>query len=284
MPIKIAGGDRDGDFQILLDRQSALDIGAFVVDGVDVSPGVAVPSDGDRRIDHALQGFVFTCGPDHIRHPEPVEGDAQGRMFPLHGSLCGTPVGRTEMSGPGEHPQCFAETEVQLANGGVARVSRQWTVSADPAEVKLFDRVTNIGTTAFAPMMMYHINIGGWLLGNDTHISGTMFGNENRPWRFGEGESAHFCIPAAPAAVDGRAQLMLGPFEALSGRSLVVRFSTVTLPFLQMWRCQRGSADVIAIEPASHRIAKRTELAAAGEMPMLPPGQTMEYELAFHVR
>ena len=284
MPITISGGARDGDFQILLDRQSALDIGAFAVDGVDISPGIAVPSDGDKRIDHALQGFFFTCGPDHIRHPEPIEGDGDVRMFPLHGSLCGTPVGRTEMPAAGEWPGCFAETEVRLASGGVARVSRRWTVSADTAEVVLSDRITNTGDAPFAPMLMYHMNIGGRLLGDGTHITGAMFGGEPRPWRFGEGESAHFCVPAAPTAEGGWAQVALGPFDALSGRSLIVRFSTATLPFLQMWRCQRGSAYVISIEPVSHRLTKRTELAAAGEMPMLQPGEAIDYALAFQIR
>jgi hypothetical protein len=51
-----------------------------------------------------------------------------------------------------------------------------------------------------------------------------------------------------------------------------------------MWRCQRGSGDVISIEPVSHRIARRTELAAAGEMPMLAPGEAIEYGLAFQIR
>ena len=78
--------------------------------------------------------------------------------------------------------------------------------------------------------------------------------------------------------------MVLGPFEALAGRSLVVRFFTGTLPFLQVWRCQIGTANVIGIEPVSHRLAKRTELAAAGEMPMLEPGGTVEYALAFQVR
>lgn len=284
MPLALSGRDGEGEFQILLDRRSALDIGAFVVDGVDISPGVAIPSDGDRRIDHALRGFLFTCGPDHIRHPELVEGFKDGRRFPLHGSLCGTPVRRTEMSAPDEPPGCLAETEVPLANGGMALVSRRWAIGTDEPQVLLSDRVTNTGAKPFTPMLMYHVNIGGRMLGDDTYIAGTMFGNERWPWRFGEGESAHFCLPAAPTAKDGWAQVSLGPFEALSGRSVIVRFSTATLPFLQMWRCQRGPADVISIEPVSHRIAKRTDLAAAGEMPLLAPGETVDYALAFQIR
>jgi hypothetical protein len=163
-------------------------------------------------------------------------------------------------------------------------VSRRWAISQNGSEVLLSDRVTNTGAKPFAPMLMYHMNMGGWMLGDDTHIAGTMFGNEQRPWRFGDGESAHFCLPAAPTARDGWAQVALGPFEALSGRSLTVRFGAATLPFLQMWRCRRGSANVISIEPVSHRIAKRTDLAAAGELPLLAPGETVDYALAFQIR
>ncbi|MCG5476591.1 MAG: DUF4432 domain-containing protein, partial [Sinorhizobium fredii] len=89
------------DSHILFDRASALDIAAFVTAGIDLSPGDAIPSDGDSRIDRALAGFLFTCGPDHIRHPEPVEGRDDGTRYPLHGSLAGTPVSRTEMSPDG---------------------------------------------------------------------------------------------------------------------------------------------------------------------------------------
>lgn len=284
MPIRISKEGPDDDFQILLDRQSALDIGAFVVGGVDLSPGTAIPSDGDPRIDHALQGFFFTCGPDHIRHPEPIEGREDGRRYPLHGSLCGTHAGETWMSQPGEPPGCNAHTEVLLANGGRARISRQWAVSPDNREVTLNDRVTNIGDRPFSPMLMYHMNIGGRLAGADTQIGGTMFGEERFGWRFGEGDRGLLCVPATAGAKDGWAEVEIGPFQALSGRSLAVRFSTDTLPFLQMWRCQSGGADVIGIEPASHRLAKRTELAAAGEMPLLASGGTVDYALAFRIR
>ena len=281
MTISIGSG-RGEDVQILLDRQSALDIGALVVDGIDLSPGVAIPSDGDRRIDHALQGFFFTCGPDHIRHPEPIT-ESEGRTYPLHGSLCGTPVSHTRMESEGEPPGCSAEIELRLADGAMVRLSRRWTINADTSEVALSDRITNIGETPFAPMLMYHMNIAGRLLCDDTHIGGSMFGGEKQPWRFGEGESAHFCVPATPGSDGGWAQVALGPFAALSGRSLIIRFSVAALPFLQMWRCQRGRADVISIEPASHRLASRAELSAAGEMLLLQPGETIDYALTFRI-
>lgn len=94
--------------------------------------------------------------------------------------------------------------------------------------------------------------------------------------------SAHFCLPAATGA-DGWSEVALADLAGLGGRSLTVRFRTDTLPFVQMWRCQRGAADVISIEPVSHRIAKRPDLAAAGELIPLLPGEARSYAIAFAV-
>ncbi|OCP17573.1 MULTISPECIES: DUF4432 family protein [unclassified Ensifer] len=265
---------------ILFDRSSALDIAAFVVDGVDFSPGTAIPSDGDQRIDRALAGFLFTCGPEHIRHPEPIAGGGEGARYPLHGSLAGTPVKHTHMSA--DSTLCIATVEINLADGGHALLERRWHVDADRHEVMLEDRLTNTGADAFPPMMMYHLNIAGRLVGDDTRITSRSFAEGERGWRFSEGESAHFCIPADVGA-DGWSEVTLSPLVGAGGKRLTVRFRADTLPYLQMWRCQRGTADVISIEPASHRLAKRPELAGAGELQLLEPGQTRTYALAFGV-
>ncbi|WEX76376.1 DUF4432 family protein [Sinorhizobium numidicum] len=273
-------GASGAESHLLFDRSSALDIAAFVVDGTDLSPGAAIPSDGDPRIERALSGFLFTCGPDHIRHPEPIDGHEGGARYPLHGSLAGTAVARTEMSADGR--RCTAVTEGDLACGGRAAVERQWRVDEDARSVMLEDHVVNIGRSAFAPMIMYHMNIAGRLLGDGTHIVSPSVEGGCRAWRFGEGESAHFCVPAF--AGDGRwSEVSLTALPGLEDRTLHVRFRTDTLPFLQMWRCQRGGANVISIEPASHRLAKRTELAASGELDLLEPGQRRDYALAFTV-
>ncbi|APG85128.1 hypothetical protein SAMCFNEI73_Ch2495 [Sinorhizobium americanum] len=265
---------------LLFDRSSALDIAAFLTDGIDLSPGAAIPSDGDPRIDRALAGFLFTCGPDHIRHPEPVAGRDDQVCYPLHGSLAGTAVSWTEMSADGL--RCSALTEVDLACGGRAAIERVWQVHGNGRGVMLKDRVVNIGASAFAPMMMYHMNIGGRLLGDETRIDSASVEGGSLAWRFGEGESAHFCRTAV-AGEDPWAEVSLSSLPGLQGRALHVRFLTDTLPFLQMWRCQRGGANVVSIEPASHRIAKRVELSAAGELDLLEPGQLRDYALAFGV-
>lgn len=203
----------DAASHLVLDPSSALDIAAFLVDGVDLSPRAAIPSDGDPRIERALAGFLFTCGPDHIRHPEPVEA-RPGASYPLHGSLAGTPVSRAEMGGAGDF--CTAVTEVDLACGGRAAIERLWQTDAAQRGVTLADRVVNTGTSAFAPMMMYHMNIAGRLLGDETRIESPSLDSGSLPWRFGEGESAHFCRPAV--AREGWSEVTLAARPGIAAR------------------------------------------------------------------
>lgn len=282
MPVSYSRRDDKSLFHLLLDRQSALDIGAFVIDGCDLSPGSAVPSDGDSRIDRALPGFFFTCGPDHIRHPEPIGAAGGGRFFPLHGSLCGTPVTWAQMSDDPARPGCRAHTDVTLADGGKASVERVWSVDREGPSVTLSDHVTNTGNTPFAPMIMYHMNFAAALFDAETRISGRMMRGGDMPWRFGEGASSVVCMPAEAPDEDGFARVSLGPIQAIGGRCLHLRFAVEALPFLQIWRCQRDGANVFSLEPVSHRLAQRAELVSAGEMPLLLPGETKHYRLAFH--
>lgn len=263
---------------LFLDPLSVLDIGKLFVGGVDVSPGRAIPDDGDPRIDHSLEGFLFTCGPDHIRHPEPVEGAGEGVRYPLHGSFSASPAENIVHHRVGEDAICSGEIPVRLANGGHARLFRRWRIEGETGAVSLHDKVLNDGTTPFSPMLMYHMNLAARLLDPATQLEGAMLEGGVLPWAFGEGDGGVFCIPAGEGHA---AQVRLGPVAALSGLSLDVRFETATLPFLQVWRNQVAPAHILGIEPASHRWTKRPELSAKGELVELQPGGVIEYRLSF---
>lgn len=263
---------------LFLDPASALDIGRLFVAGTDVSPGRAIPDDGDPRIDHSLEGFLFTCGPDHIRHPEPVEGAGEGVRYPLHGSFSASPAENVLLECCGDEAVCRGEVPVRLACGGHARLFRRWRIDGRTGEVLLEDRLVNDGETPFPPMLMYHMNLAARLFDPATRLSGAMLEGGSLAWAFGEPAGGVFCVPAS---ADEVAEVRLGPVAALSGLTLRVRFATKTLPFLQVWRNQRPPADVFGIEPASHRWTKRSELAARGELSPLHPGKAVEYRLSF---
>ena len=266
--------------ELQLDVGSALDIGSCKVNGVELSPGRAVPDDGDPRILHAVGGFLFTCGPDHIRHPEPIAGTG-GRKYPLHGSMAATKAeviahDRVEVS-----EEIIARVVVRMAQGGEAEILRTWRMDGATGEVMLIDRLTNIGKQAFPPMLMYHMNIGAHLFDDDTMLKGGMFENGALRWTFGDKDMHVFCVPAEAEPGDEFARVVLGPIEAIGGKYLNVRFATDTIPHLQMWRNQEQPAHVLGIEPVSHPWKTRAELEEEGLMSMLAPGEFRIYRLSF---
>lgn len=264
--------------RLFLDETSVLDIGSLIIGGADISPGRAIPDDGDPRIDHSLEGFLFTCGPDHIRHPEPVEG-VEGRTYPLHGSFSACPAEVTEFKNGALSSIARAVVMVRLADGGLARLERRWHIDGVTGAVSLNDRVSNAGPKPFAPMLMYHMNIGAKNFDAKTQLSGHMVGKVPVSWQFGEGDNYVFCVPAA--GEEGHATVRLGPIAGASGVTLRVDFDTATLPFLQMWRNENRPAYVVGIEPASHDWKLRAELAQACAMDLLQPGEFRDYGLRF---
>jgi hypothetical protein len=264
--------------RLMLDPASVMDIGACVVDGVDLSPKRAIPDDGDPRIDHSLEGFLFTCGPDHIRHREPIPG--KKAVYPLHGSFSSHPAEILWTRFEDGSAECRADVSLVTVDGQPAKLERHWRIDGATGEVRLEDRVVNTSDAPMPVFQMYHMNIGGKWLDGGVRLAGHMLENGGFPWTFGEEHGGIFCLPA-PATRDGWAEIRLGPIAAIGGRTLRVRFRSATLPFLQVWRNQREPANVLGLEPVSHRWVSRDELERAGEFNILQPGESRSYALSF---
>ena len=271
-------------FRLDLTPQSVLDVGDAVFHGVNVAPGSAVPSDGDPRIDRALPGFLFTCGPDHIRHPVPIEGSPEERRYPLHGSFSSHPAQDILIEEDEGEIACEGRVPVALAHGGKAELARRWRADRRTGHITLDDTIRNTGATAWPRFGMYHINFGTGLFDEKTRLAGAMLPGGSLPWRFDDGDMKIFCVPAAETADHGWAEIAVGPIASLGGRSVHIRFRTDTLPYLQVWRNQSPGCAVLGIEPVSHRLAARADLIASGEAPDFAPGESAGYGLAFEVR
>ena len=252
-----------------IDLESGLDLRGVRAGAAEWSPGLAIVDDGDPRIHHALQGFLFTAGPDHIRHPEDLPSG--GGRYPLHGSMVGSRPRDVES----DTLRCRGAIPVALADGGHATIYRHWEIGAD-ATLTLSDRLVNTGATAFPPMLLYHINIGGALLDGATRLSGPMLPGGSMGWAFRDDPGGVICLPAGP---DGA--VTLGPVAAAGGLSLHIRFETVGLPYLQLWRCRRPGVNVLGIEPCSHDWQKRPVLEGAGALLPLAPGEERRFGLSF---
>ncbi|ABC91649.1 hypothetical conserved protein [Rhizobium etli CFN 42] len=266
--------------RLMLDETSVLDVGGCIVEGVDIAPKRAIPDDGDPRIDHSLEGFLFTCGPDHIRHRQPIAGSADGKVYPLHGSASGHAAKVLWTKYENGNAECRADIDITTVEGPPQRVERLWRIDGTTGEVRLEDRVINTSDQVVPTFLMYHMNVGGKWLDDGTRLEGRMLEGGGFPWAFGEEPGGIFCVPAT-ATEEGLAEVRLGPIAAIGGRTLSVRFRADTLPYLQVWRNQKAPAHIIGIEPVSHRWISRDELQAAGEFNKLAPGESRSYALTF---
>ncbi|MDP9809660.1 hypothetical protein J2W42_002512 [Rhizobium tibeticum] len=266
--------------KLMLDETSLMDIGGCVINGVDIAPKEAVPDDGDARISHSVQGFLFTCGPDHIRHREPIPGRADGKVYPLHGSAPGHAAKILWAKFENGNAECRADIDVVTVEGLPARIERHWLIDGGTGEVSLKDKIVNTSDEIVPAFLMYHMNIGGKWFDAGTRLEGKMLDGGGFPWHFGEEPGGIFCVEA-PATEGGFAEVRLGPIAAIGGKVLRVRVLAETLPHLQVWRNQKAPADVLGIEPVSHRWLSRFELETAGEFIMLKPGESRNYALSF---
>ncbi|CAN7377267.1 DUF4432 family protein [Rhizobium sp. LjRoot258] len=266
--------------KLMLDETSLMDIGGCVINGVDIAPKEAVPDDGDARISHSVQGFLFTCGPDHIRHREPIPGRADGKVYPLHGSAPGHAAKILWTKFENGNAECRADIDVVTVEGLPARIERHWLIDGGTGEVSLKDKVVNTSDEIVPAFLMYHMNIGGKWFDAGTRLEGKMLDGGGFPWNFGEEPGGIFCVEA-PATEGGFAEVRLGPIAAIGGKVLRVRVLAETLPHLQVWRNQKAPADVLGIEPVSHRWVSRFELETAGEFITLKPGESRNYALSF---
>src|SRR5262249_36414728 len=162
-----------------------------------------------------LEGFLFTCGPDHLGHRHPIAGRSDGAAYPLHGSASGHPAKVLWTRFEAGNAECRADIDLTTAEGLPQRIERLWRIDGATGEVELQDRVVNTSDRTVPTFLMYHINTGGKWLDEGTRLEGDMIEGGSLPWLFGEGDGGIFWSPT-PAGADGFAEVRLGPIAAIN--------------------------------------------------------------------
>ena len=244
------------------DPRQGLDLTRIKLNGTAFAPLHDAPDSPDAVIRQALRGFMFTCGPEHIRQPE--------AGYPLHGSFVRTPACNVSVARNGAETVVSGHIKLDLPMGGQATVIREWTVLDHSTQVTLRDRVQNTGMAPFAPMLMYHVNIGGRFLGPDTVLR---LGDDALEIRHLEGQS-HNCVSMAgqQAMITG----MAGP-----ARSLTLRAEGFAGRFFQWWHLITDTDSILSLEPASHDRKTRAALDDEDQLPSLAPGAATETCVVF---
>jgi hypothetical protein len=272
------------DFWLIADR--ALDIGPLSWRGTPIawqaphgfrSPALHVAeSDGGYGFDRAFSGLLATCGLDHIRQPS--------GSHPHHGRIAMTPARITaygETWDAGE-PLLYCEGEILQSRykGEALLLRRRVEAPIGGAELRIVDRVENVGPDPTPQALLYHFNFGFPGIGQGTTLTSDEFGTFDA-LEFGRPDAEPAVLCRAAGAADGTAACTLrAPLQDGSERIISLFFETSTLPFIQVYRDLRANSGFLAIEPCTSE-----RIGAGGSSPeqTLKPGESRTYKLRLSV-
>lgn len=290
------------ELRVMVDR--GFDIGALTSGGVQLgwrSPnGFRSPflhhddEDGGAGMLRSLDGFMVTCGLDHVRGP--AEGSAAHfgprrptQRYPLHGRIAQTPA---KLLGQGEVWEgddctlwCEAELRQTMLYGEVLALRRRIAVPLGGTSIVIEDRIQNLGFRLTPFVQLYHLNFGFPLLDREAEVylpdapglASVLRGPAAAP------EDAGDELYEAPPASGGTRRAGILNRSLAGGIGVALDWDATSLPHLQIWRNMAPGMQVLAIEPATNEAMKRDVLEAAGAIRYLAPGETVEHRLRIDV-
>ncbi len=287
--------------EIVVDR--SFDIGRLSRDGETVSwhtpNGYRHPAlidlhgEGGQGYLRGLSGFLSTCGFDHIRQPETEAATdlplhpTDHISYPLHGLGAHQPAtlighGICE-DAPQPYLWCEGEVVQSMTFRGALRLRRRIEMTLGGDDLRIRDRVQNIGPHPSPSMMLYHFNLGYPLIDAESRLD---FAPARQVWQ----SAAHDAGGVfGPPGDDYVSEISVHRVEEARGRcrlanparglALEIDFDADTLPCLQLLRLRGAGYYMAGIEPCTTAHRNRRDARAAGEVPVLAPGAARDFAL-----
>jgi hypothetical protein len=243
----------------------------------------------------AVGGLLMTCGLSYVGAP----GEDAGEAFGLHGRAHHLPARHVAASGRWHNDEydmtlsgLVEETRIFGEN---LRLTRTIRSRLGENRIHLLDVVENAGFSETPLMLLYHFNFGYPLLDEATHISfpsQTVIPREpDVPldgydcWQPPDAAFAERVYYHEDMTADENGRLTAtihNPHFPLPGgkRPLTLQLSWFQsqLPKLVQWRMPGAGVHVLGIEPANCTVAGRAAARARGELELLPPGASRQFE------
>ena len=302
------------DFEIGVDR--GFDIGRAAYRGASLAwmPPTLMPAPwyfedqtGFGWLRAGLGGFNNTCGLIHIANPE--ETAVAHYNFPappterygVHDRAALIPAELVSFGERWEDGRCILEavgriTQAQTYGENLV-MTRTYRSELGGAWVTMEDVVENRGFLPVEHMLLYHINAGYPLVDDGAELIAPVAG----PPRllFGEADvddpaSWSRFIPPQPNWVqqtfehrmtpdaDGMVEVAIYNPRLFGGTGLSVRYDHRALPNYIEWRMMGEGQYAVGIEPCTNGFG-RAEVARAGALIVLAPGETRTYRTRFAV-
>lgn len=286
-----------GGLEAEIHPDRCLDLGRVTFDGVPVawlSPtGIGHPAMYEPRGAEWLRtfggGLLATCGLDTFGPPSVDEGVELG----LHGRIGSTPA---HVEALRSEPDLVVEGVMRQARvfGEDLELKRSIRAALGGRVLRLVDGVTNRGFAPAAHMILYHVNIGWPLLDAgavlevpSSHVQARDADAETGPstWAdLGEPEAGQR-EQVFLHRFGGEERVAVSLDNPRLGIGLTIRFDTRVLPCFYQWKLFGEGTYVVGLEPANcPNVFGRAAARAAGELPMLAPQESVEYEIDFEFR
>ena len=258
------------------------------------APGLALPT-GWEPFRTFFGGLLTTCGLEHTLGP--ADDDAThfrypGRAthsFPLHGRLSATP-GRLLGYGVDWERECvFCRGDVRQAHvfGESLTLEREIRIGLGGTTIELDDVVRNDGFAPTPHMILYHVNLGWPLLGEQAEVVAARRRaarrDARRPRRPTGAPSRSRASRPRSRSGSTRRRPTAGGFGRAAilnadigdGRPLGVElaWSHETLPRLFQWRVMSEQNYVVGLEPGNAPIEGRARAREQGTLVVLAPGE-----------
>jgi hypothetical protein len=171
-------------------------------------------------------------------------------------------------------------------------LQRRITVPIGGSSIVVEDRVTNEAAVSTGHMVLYHANLGWPLLDDDAVLD---IPSASVSPRDADAERGLASWSEVTGPVPGYAEQVFK--HDFSGRGMAevtldnptqdirvtVRFDTATLPALHQWKMLGEGHYVLGIEPTNVDWNRgRAAARETGVLPMLAPGESVEYRIEFH--
>ncbi len=257
------------DLRILPDR--GLDLGAAWFGGIplawispvgECSPPEAEELVGDRWRDVWGGGLVTTCGLSNVGAPAEGHG--------LHGTYTARPAADL-------HVERSAAEVVVTATvvDPPFTLSRRIVTAVGQGLVRINDRIVNDSPWTAAAPLLYHVNIGPPLWDGDAFLETDADEIVPRDSDAAAGSATWDTPPEAASDAPERVFEHVGASWArLTSPRLGVELTVLaSLPRLWQWVQPAAGAYALALEPANCSVLGRAHDIAAGQMPLLDPGE-----------
>lgn len=287
-----------GGIEVDVHPDRGFDLGQVRVDGVPVawiSPtGIGDPASYEPEGNGWLRtfggGLLATCGLDTFGPPSEDAGEVLGQ----HGRI-GTQravVVRAEATAEGVVVEGLARQAAAFGEDIVLR--RRISSAAGSDTITIDDTITNESFREQPLMVLYHMNLGWPLLDEDTTVSVPAVRTTPRDADAEAGIADHrsFGAPVPgfreqvfihELGTDDEVEVVVA--NARTGLTFALTVPGKLLPCVYEWKMQGQGHYVLGIEPANTpNVQGRAAARAAGQLPVLAPGESVNYSLSFRLR